>query len=92
MAQRLEAQEDNTAEIKQTFANLQQEIEAKSRKLQKFLMKHQQIRLEMQDSAEANSRERQSLESSVSEMNKELKLKYVKFFSYSSNELNLDGC
>ena len=75
MAQRLEAQEDNTAEIKQTFANLQQEIEAKSRKLQKFLAKHQQIRLEMQDSSEANSRERQSLESSVSEMNKELKLK-----------------
>ncbi|KAI1726451.1 kinesin motor domain-containing protein [Ditylenchus destructor] len=77
VAQRLEAQEDNTAEIKQTFANLQQEIEAKSRKLQKFLMKHQQIRLEMQDSAEANSRERQSLESSVSEMNKELKLKWM---------------
>uniref|UniRef100_A0A914D502 Kinesin-like protein n=1 Tax=Acrobeloides nanus TaxID=290746 RepID=A0A914D502_9BILA len=34
--QQLETQEDNAAEIQQTFANLQQEVEAKTKKLQKL--------------------------------------------------------
>ncbi|KAH7725450.1 Kinesin [Aphelenchoides avenae] len=75
--QQLEAQEDNTAEIHQTFANLRQEVEVKTKKLQKFMTKLQQIRLEMQDNDEANSRERQALEESISEMNKDLKLKWL---------------
>lgn len=50
-------------------------MEAKTRKLQKFYSKLQQIRLECQDSSETFSRERQSLETSVTEINKELKLK-----------------
>lgn len=47
----------------------------KTKKLKKFMTKYNQIRAEMQDNAEANSRERQQLEESISNMNKELKLK-----------------
>jgi hypothetical protein len=75
--QQLEAQEDNTAEIHQTFASLQQEVEVKTKKLQKLFSKLQQIRLEIQDNAEAYSKERQQLEQSIGEMNKELKLKWL---------------
>uniref|UniRef100_A0AC34FGW0 Kinesin motor domain-containing protein n=1 Tax=Panagrolaimus sp. ES5 TaxID=591445 RepID=A0AC34FGW0_9BILA len=75
--QQLEAQEDNTAEIHQTFASLQQEVEVKTKKLQKLFSKLQQIRLDIQDNAEAYSKERQQLEQSIGEMNKELKLKWL---------------
>lgn len=70
-------QEDSTAEIRQTFANFQQEVEAKTRKFKKFLNKLQQIRLEICDSTESNAREREMLATSLSEINKELKLKYA---------------
>lgn len=36
MAQKLESQELEAAEIRQTFANLQQEVEAKRRKMHKL--------------------------------------------------------
>uniref|UniRef100_A0A7E4ZSY9 Kinesin-like protein n=1 Tax=Panagrellus redivivus TaxID=6233 RepID=A0A7E4ZSY9_PANRE len=75
--QQLEAQEDNTAEIHQTFTNLQQEVEVKTKKLQKLFAKLQQTRLEIQDNADCYSKERQQLEQSISEMSKELKLKWL---------------
>jgi kinesin family protein 3/17 len=68
-------QDENTTEIQETYNNLQQEVEIKTRKLKKFVAKLQQLRLEMQDNLETNSRERQQLEESISNMNKELKLK-----------------
>lgn len=40
--QQLEAQEDNTAEIHETFSNLKQEVEIKTRKLKKLYSKLQQ--------------------------------------------------
>uniref|UniRef100_A0A914D3Z4 Kinesin-like protein n=1 Tax=Acrobeloides nanus TaxID=290746 RepID=A0A914D3Z4_9BILA len=75
--QQLETQEDNTAEIQQTFANLQQEVEAKTKKLQKLHTKLQQVRIDLQDVVDNNNRERQQLEESVSDMNKDLKLKWL---------------
>lgn len=41
--QQLEAQEDNTAEIHETFTNLRQEVEMKTKKLKKLYMKLQQV-------------------------------------------------
>ncbi|VDM69809.1 unnamed protein product, partial [Strongylus vulgaris] len=72
--QQLERQEDDTAEIHQTYSSLQQEVEAKTRKLRKLHLKLQKARNELHDSALVHSQERQDLESSVTEINKELKL------------------
>lgn len=80
-------QEDSTEEIRQTFANFQQEVEAKTQKFKKFLNKLQQIRFEICDIAESNARERESLATTLSEINKELKLKYISFF-FRLNKLN----
>ncbi|VDK36805.1 unnamed protein product [Anisakis simplex] len=41
--QQLEAQEDNAAEIHQTFSNLRQEVDAKTRKLKKMYLRLQQV-------------------------------------------------
>lgn len=68
-------QDENTTEIQETYQNLQQEVEIKTRKLKKFVSKLQQLRAEMQENLEMNSKERQQLDSSISNMNKELKLK-----------------
>ncbi|KAI6175289.1 Kinesin-like protein [Aphelenchoides bicaudatus] len=75
--QQLELQDENTTEIQETYNNLQQEVEIKTRKLKKFVLKLQQLRSEMQENLEMNSKERQQLESSISNMNKELKLKWL---------------
>jgi hypothetical protein len=68
-------QDENTAEIQETYNNLQQEVEIKTRKLKKFVAKLQQLRSEMQENLEMNSRERQQLKLSISNINKESKLK-----------------
>ncbi|KAK5970362.1 Kinesin motor domain-containing protein, partial [Trichostrongylus colubriformis] len=75
--QQLERQEDDTAEIHQTYSSLQQEVEAKTRKLRKLHLKLQKARNELHDSALMHSQERQDLEASVTEINKELKLKLL---------------
>ncbi|EYC20441.1 hypothetical protein Y032_0022g624 [Ancylostoma ceylanicum] len=75
--QQLERQEDDTAEIHQTYSSLQQEVEAKTRKLRKLHLKLQKARNELHDSALLHSQERQDLEGSVTEINKELKLKLL---------------
>ncbi|KAK0400139.1 hypothetical protein QR680_003374 [Steinernema hermaphroditum] len=75
--QELEAHEDNTAEIHQTFTNLRQEVDAKTKKLKKMVAKIQQIKGDIQDSGISHSEERQDLENSLTEINKELKLKLL---------------
>ncbi|KAL3110167.1 hypothetical protein niasHT_015770 [Heterodera trifolii] len=77
MAQKLESQELEAAEIRQTFANLQQEVEAKRRKVHKLNAKLQSLRLDLQDLEGANAAERRGLEQTVLEMNKELALKWL---------------
>uniref|UniRef100_A0AC35TLQ6 Kinesin-like protein n=1 Tax=Rhabditophanes sp. KR3021 TaxID=114890 RepID=A0AC35TLQ6_9BILA len=75
--QQLECQEFSTSEINQTFTTLKQEVEAKTKKLKKLYLKYQQIRSEIQDTAILQSKERQDLDTSVSEIAKELKLKLL---------------
>uniref|UniRef100_A0A0K0FJ41 Kinesin-like protein n=1 Tax=Strongyloides venezuelensis TaxID=75913 RepID=A0A0K0FJ41_STRVS len=75
--QQLESQEFSTSEISQTFTTLKQEVELKTKKLKKLYLKYQQIRSELQDISFHHSRERQDLETSVSEITKELKLKLL---------------
>uniref|UniRef100_A0A183BMA1 Kinesin motor domain-containing protein n=1 Tax=Globodera pallida TaxID=36090 RepID=A0A183BMA1_GLOPA len=77
LAQKLESQELEAAEIRQTFANLQQEVEAKRRKMHKLHAKLQSLRLDLQDLEDANGAERHGLEQTVLEMNKELALKWL---------------
>lgn len=75
--QKLAEQEENTLEVRDTCSSLQQEVELKRRKLRKLFAKLQNVRAEVRDSAEANSRERRELEELQSELLKKLKLKYV---------------
>jgi hypothetical protein len=75
--QKLADQEENTLEVRDTCSSLQQEVELKRKKLRKLFAKLQNVRAEVRDSAEANSRERRELEELQSELLKELKLKYI---------------
>lgn len=77
IARQVDAHEESTTEIRQTFTNLQQEVDSKQRRLQKFAQRFQQNRCELCDIQETNSNERQTLEVSLLEMNKELKLKWL---------------
>nr|AYV89279.1 kinesin KIF3B isoform X2 [Tetranychus evansi] len=77
MLQRLEEQEDSTLEIRETFTSMQQEVELKKRKLRKLFAKLQSVKSEIEDTNEANSRERRELEELQSDLMKELKLKYL---------------
>jgi kinesin family protein 3/17 len=77
MLQQLEEHEDNTIEIQQTFTNLRQEVDLKTKKLKKLYAKYQQVKAELKDWSSVHSQERRELENSVSELTKELKLKYA---------------
>lgn len=85
--QQLELQECSTSEINQTFTNLKQEVELKTKKLKKLYLKYQQIRSELQDISFQHSRERQDLETSVSEITKELKLKLLIVDNFIPNDV-----
>ncbi|CAB3409186.1 unnamed protein product [Caenorhabditis bovis] len=77
MAEQLERQEEDTVDLKQTFSDLRAEVEAKTKKLKKLIFKLRQARNEIRDAAEAFSDERQDLDQSIAEINKELKLKLL---------------
>ncbi|CAI4232029.1 unnamed protein product [Auanema sp. JU1783] len=83
----LEQQDEGTAEIHQTFTNLQQEVDAKTKKLNKFKLKLRKLRNEIHDTAIAHSQERQELERDVSEINKELKLKLLIVDNFVPNDV-----
>lgn len=75
--QKLEEQEENTLEVKETFTSLQQEVELKKRKLKKLFFKLQLIKSEIKDTEEANARESRDLEEYQYDLMKELKFKYL---------------
>lgn len=75
--QQLEAKDDNTVEVKETYSSLQQEVEMKKKKLRKLFAKLQGVKAEVKDTTEANGRERRELEELQSDLMKELKLKYL---------------
>ncbi|KAI1280416.1 Kinesin-like protein Klp68D [Halotydeus destructor] len=77
MRQQLEAKEESTVEVKETFSSLQHEVEMKKKKLRKLFNKLQSVKAEIKDTQESNARERRELEELQGDLMKELKLKYL---------------
>ncbi|XP_063220421.1 kinesin-like protein KIF3B isoform X2 [Bacillus rossius redtenbacheri] len=77
MRQQLELQEESAVEIRETYTNLQQEVEVKTRKLKKLFSKLQATKQEIYDVTEEFNRDRRELELTQNELLKELKKKCV---------------
>ena len=73
MQQQLELQEESTMEIRETFTNLSQEVELKTRKLKKCYAKCMALKQEIQDTKEEHNRDSRELEMTQNELIKELK-------------------
>ena len=70
MLQKLEKEEDCSCEIAQTFSSLQQEVEAKTRKLKKLFAKLQSVKQETNDLHEEFCRDRTDLQHSQNVLTK----------------------
>ncbi|XP_022620913.1 kinesin-like protein KIF3C isoform X1 [Seriola dumerili] len=80
MQQQMFVQDEETLELRETFTSLQQEVEAKTKKLKKYLKlyaKLQCIKAEIQDVNDEHVRSRQELEQTQNELTRELKFKYL---------------
>ncbi|XP_034555166.1 kinesin-like protein KIF3C isoform X2 [Notolabrus celidotus] len=75
--QQVLAQDEETLELRETFTSLQQEVEAKTKKLKKLYAKLQCIKAEIQDVNDEHVRSRQELEQTQNELTRELKFKYL---------------
>jgi chromosome segregation ATPase len=77
MQQMLEKQEENNVGINQSFGSLQQEVDFKTKKLKKYFSKYQALKLEIRDLNEANSKERQELEQTQTDLLRDIKLRQL---------------
>ncbi|KOC59581.1 Kinesin-like protein KIF3B [Habropoda laboriosa] len=77
MQQKLEDEEVTMLGVKETYTNLQQEVDVKSRKLRKCFNKLQVLKQELEDVTNDFNRDRRELEQTQHELMKELKLKYL---------------
>ncbi|KAM3861305.1 kinesin-like protein KIF3C isoform 2-T2 [Diretmus argenteus] len=77
MQQQMLVQDDETLELRETFTSLQQEVEAKTKKLKKLYAKLQCIKAEIQDVNDEHVKSRQELEQTQNELTRELKFKYL---------------
>ncbi|XP_078146071.1 kinesin-like protein KIF3C [Centroberyx gerrardi] len=77
MQQQMLVQDEETLELRETFTSLQQEVEAKTKKLKKLYAKLQCIKTEIQDVNDEHVRSRQELEQTQNELTRELKFKYL---------------
>jgi hypothetical protein len=77
MQRRLEKQEESNLDINRTFTSLQQEVDFKTKKLKKYFAKYQSLKDEIKDLAESNSKERQELEQTQTELQRDLKLRQL---------------
>ncbi|KAK9531294.1 hypothetical protein VZT92_010727 [Zoarces viviparus] len=75
--QQMLVRDDETVELRETFTSLQQEVEAKTKKLKKLYAKLQCIKAEIQDVNDEHVRSRQELEQTQNELTRELKFKYL---------------
>ncbi|XP_060907633.1 kinesin-like protein KIF3C [Labrus mixtus] len=75
--QQVLVQDEETVELRETFTSLQQEVEAKTKKLKKLYAKLQCIKAEIQDVNDEHVRSRQELEQTQNELTRELKFKYL---------------
>lgn len=77
MQKRLEKQEENNLDINNTFSNLQQEVDFKTKKLKKYFAKYQSLKEEIKDLTEQNAREREELQNTETELQRDLKLRQL---------------
>ncbi|XP_061602756.1 kinesin-like protein KIF3B [Cololabis saira] len=77
MQQQMLVQDEETVELRDTFSSLQQEVEAKTKKLKKLFAKLQCIKGDIMDMNDEHVRTRQELEQSQNELTRELKFKYL---------------
>ncbi|XP_036437019.1 kinesin-like protein KIF3C isoform X1 [Colossoma macropomum] len=80
MQQQMLVQDEETLELRETFSSLQQEVEAKTKKLKKYkklYAKLQAVKAEIQDVNDEHIRTRQELEQTQNELTRELKFKYL---------------
>ncbi|KAK7151196.1 hypothetical protein R3I93_012208 [Phoxinus phoxinus] len=70
-------QDEETLELRETFSSLQQEVEAKTKKLKKLYAKLQSLKADIQDVNDEHVRSRQELEQTQNELTRELKFKYL---------------
>ncbi|KAG8035593.1 hypothetical protein G9C98_001021 [Cotesia typhae] len=77
MQQKLEDEESTFLGVRDTFANLQQEVDVKSKKLRKCFAKLQALKQELEDINGEYNRDRRELEETQHDLMKELKLKYL---------------
>ncbi|XP_033847046.1 kinesin-like protein KIF3C [Periophthalmus magnuspinnatus] len=75
--QQMLIQDEETLELRETFTSLQQEVEAKTKKLKKLYAKLQCIKTEIKDVNDEHVRSRQELEQTQNELTRELKFKYL---------------
>ncbi|XP_037541862.1 kinesin-like protein KIF3C [Nematolebias whitei] len=75
--QQMFSQDEETLELRETFTSLQQEVEAKTKKLKKLYAKLQCIKAEIKDVNDEHVRSRQELEQTQNELTRELKFKYL---------------
>ncbi|XP_049446306.1 kinesin-like protein KIF3C [Epinephelus fuscoguttatus] len=75
--QQMLVRDEETVELRETFTSLQQEVEAKTKKLKKLYAKLQCIKAEIQDVNDEHVRSRQELEQTQNELTRELKFKYL---------------
>ncbi|MEQ2303187.1 Kinesin-like protein kif3c, partial [Ameca splendens] len=77
MQQQMLIQDEEAVELRDTFTSLQQEVEAKTKKLKKLYAKLQCIKAEIKDVNDEHVRSRQELEQTQNELTRELKFKYL---------------
>ena len=77
MQQKLEDKELTTLGVRETYTNLQQEVDAKTKKLRKYYAKLQVLKQDLDDVTNEYNRDRRELEQTQHELIKELKLKYL---------------
>ncbi|XP_016382301.1 kinesin-like protein KIF3C [Sinocyclocheilus rhinocerous] len=75
--QQMLAQDEETLELRETFSSLQQEVEAKTKKLKKVMDDLQSLKADIQDVNDEHVRSRQELEQTQNELTRELKFKYL---------------
>ncbi|XP_011490282.1 kinesin-like protein KIF3C [Oryzias latipes] len=75
--QQMLVQDEETVELRETFTSLQQEVEAKTKKLKKLYSKLQCIKAEIKDMNDEHVGSRQELEQTQNELTRELKFKYL---------------
>lgn len=75
--QQVLVQDEETIELRETFSTLQQEVEAKTKKLKKLYAKLQSLKADIQDVNDEHVRSRQELEQTQNELTRELKFKYL---------------